>query len=151
MHRTPGTLAKVPLTRLLLVCICAVPAALGAGCGNNDATPTAPTTRSSPVTETFSSNLTVQGSAIRMITAIQSGTFTATLTSAAQPGVQVGLAIGLRNGNASQCLATREVMAAAGSSPQLSAQVDAGDYCVRIFDIGQLQSPMNFSVTLSYP
>lgn len=134
--------------RLLRSCALATVLSVG-GCGKDDA-PTAPTTRSSPTTETFSSNLTVQGSAIRMITAINSGPFTATLTSAAQPGVQVGLAIGLRNGN-SQCLSTREVIAAAGSSPQLTAQVDAGDYCVRIFDVGQLQSSMNFSVSLSYP
>lgn len=150
MHPTPGVPRTATLARLLLVCVCAMPAAFAAGCGD-DATPTAPTTRSSPVTETFSSNLTVQGSAVRMISAIQSGTFTATLTSAAQPGVQVGLAIGLRNGNGTQCLVTREVIAAAGSSPQLTAQVDTGDYCVRIFDIGQLQSSMNFSITLNYP
>ena len=63
----------------------------------------------------------------------------------------MGLAIGLRNGNGTQCLVTREVIAAAGSSPQLSAQVDAGDYCVRVFDVGQLQSAMTFSISLSYP
>ncbi len=136
--------------RLLLLLTCLMPALSAAGCGD-DATPTAPTTRSSPVTETFSSNLTVQGSAVRMITAIQSGTFTATLTAADQPGVLVGLAIGLRNGNGTQCLVTREIVAAAGSSPQLTAQVDAGDYCVRLFDVGQLQSSMNFAVSLNFP
>jgi len=139
-----------PTAPRLLLLVTGLTLALVAGCGD-DATPTAPTTRTSPATETFSSNLTVQGSATRMITAIQSGTFTATLTSAAQPAVQVGLAIGLRNGNGTQCLITRDVIAAAGSSPQLTAQVDAGDYCVRVFDVGQLQTSMAFSVSLSYP
>lgn len=138
------------MTARLPLFTCLTLALLVTACGGND-TPTAPTTRSSPATETFSSNLTVAGSATRMITAIGTGTFSATLTSAAQPGVQVGLAIGLRNGNGSQCLVTREVIAAAGSSPQLTAQVDAGDYCVRLFDIGQLQSSMNFAIALSYP
>lgn len=150
MHRTRATTVPDRFARLLVVCLCLTSAGLAVGCGK-DATPTAPTTRNSPTSEVFSSNLTVQGSAVRMITAINTGTFTATLTSAAQPGVQVGLAIGLRNGNGTQCLVTREVIATAGSSPQLTAQVDAGDYCVRLFDIGQLQSSMNFSITLNYP
>lgn len=126
-------------------------AILAGGCGN-DSTPTTPTTtRTSPVTETFQSNLTVQGSVWRMINAVQSGPLTATLTATDQPTVEVGLAIGLRNGTGTGCLVTKDVIAPAGSSPQLSTQVDGGDYCVKVFDAGRLQGPMAFTVTITYP
>jgi hypothetical protein len=124
----------------------------GSACGNDPATPTTPTTttRSSPATESFVSNLTVQGSAWRFINAIQAGTVTATMTTTDQPSTAVGLGIGLRSG-LSGCLVTREVVAAAGSSPQITATVDAGDYCIKVFDVGQVATPMAFTVSVTYP
>lgn len=131
------------------VVLCAV--ALSA-CGN-DSTTTTPTTttRTSPVTESFVSNLTVQGSVWRLVSAQQSGTLTATLSTTDQPGTVVGFGIGLRNGNATNCLVTKDIITTAGSAPQLSAAVDAGSYCVKVFDTGALTRPMNFTVTITYP
>lgn len=135
--------------RLALVLV-PILALCAGGCGD-DATPTAPTTpRTSPVTETFASNVTVQGGVWRIVSAEQAGAFSATLTSTDQPAVAIGLAIGLRSGSNS-CLVTHDLVAEAGSAPQLSTQVDAGDYCVKVFDAGQLRTPMSFSVTITYP
>jgi hypothetical protein len=127
-------------------------ALVSAGCGD-DSTPTTPTTtrRSSPVTERFASNLVVQGSAARIVSAIATGTLTATLTTVDQPSAVVGFAIGLRNANGTGCLVTKDVIVAAGSAPELSAQVDAGDYCVKISDRGPLTTPMTFTITITYP
>lgn len=140
------------VTLTVRLALCLVLPLLAAGCGDDNATPTTPT-RTSPVTETFASNLTPQGSVWRFITAGQSGTLTATLTSTDQPGTTVGFAIGLRNGTSTGCFVTRDVVVAAGTQPQLSASVDAGSYCVRVFDPapGQLQRPLNFTVTIVYP
>ncbi|MGE3510930.1 MAG: hypothetical protein AB7N65_18830 [Vicinamibacterales bacterium] len=128
-------------------------AAILVGCSNNPTTPTttpaAAPPRTSPVTEAFTSNLTVQGSVTRMVRAEQAGTFTARVTSTDQAEVGVGLALGLRAGNA--CLVTTDAIGAAGAGLQLRLTVDGGDYSVRIFDVGQLQAPMSFTNTLTYP
>ncbi len=144
---TTRTLGRLGVIFPLLVAV------LTAGCGNDQTTPTPTTTtptRSSPATEAFTSNLTVQGSAWRFVNAIAGGTVSAVLTTADQPGSVVGLGIGLRSG-AAGCLVTREVTAAAGSSPRIDATVDAGAYCIKIFDTGTLTTPMNFTVTITYP
>lgn len=136
-----------------IMILAAVTAAL-AGCGNDQTTTPTPTdttpTRDSPATENFTSNLTVQGSAWRFVNAIAAGAVTATLTSTDQPSTVVGLGIGLRNGTAG-CLVSREVVAVAGSSPRIDATVDAGAYCIKIFDTGSLTTPMNFTVSITYP
>ena len=61
------------------------------------------------------------------------------------------MGIGLRNATSTACLLTKEVITTAGSAPQLSATVDAGNYCVKLFDTGTLTTPMTFTITLSYP
>jgi hypothetical protein len=133
------------------ICAFLVVSAVMGACGSDSTSPTAPTTRTSPVTETFASNLVVQGSVWRIVTAAQAGTLTATLTTTNQPSAVVGVAIGVRNGTSTGCLLNDSVSAAAGSAPQLSAQVDAGDYCVKVFDVGNLSTPMSFALTIVYP
>ena len=68
-----------------------------------------------------------------------------------QPSTVVGFGIGLRNGTGSGCLVTREVVGTAGAAPVLSAQVDAGTYCVKVFETNRLTAPMSFTVTITYP
>lgn len=127
-----------------------VVALLSVRCGNdpNASAPTPPP-RTSPVTETFQGTLPLQGSVWRLINAVQAGPLTATLSSTDQPSAEVGLALGLRNGNT--CLVTRDVVAIAGTAPQLSLPVDGGDYCVKVWDVGGLTSPLSFTITISYP
>ena len=138
-----------------LFAIALLAAVLSSACDNNSNTPTTPTTpspvRTSPVNETFQSNLTPQGSVWRLVNAIQTGTMTATLSSTDQPSTVVGFGIGLRNATSTACLLNKEVITTAGSAPQLSATVDAGNYCVKLFDTGTLTTPMAFTITLSYP
>jgi len=134
-----------PLAALFVTIAIAV-----AGCGDDSTTPTTPT-RSSPVTERFESNLVVQGAAWRFVSANGTGTLTAALTTVDQPSAVVNFAIGLRNANGTGCLISHDVVTAAGTAPQLSAQVDAGDYCVKIADTGTLTTPMKFTITITYP
>ena len=71
------------MTKYVLLAIALLLAGLGAGCGD-ESTPTTPST-TTPVTETFSSNLDPKGAVWRVFTVRQSGTMTATLSSTSQP------------------------------------------------------------------
>ncbi|MBW8868680.1 MAG: hypothetical protein JF610_15375 [Acidobacteria bacterium] len=111
-------------------------------------TPTSPAT--SPVTETFSSQLFVGGTSSRSFTAAKAGTATVTLTSAGASTTKVGFGIGVPDILGSGCLFTRSSeTATAGTS--FSLPVDAGVYCVRVYVVGTLTSNITFSITIVRP
>ena len=110
--------------------------------------PTSPTT--SPVTETFASQLAVGGSSSRSFNAAKAGTATVTLVSAGTAATKVGFGIGVPDVLGSGCLFTRSSdTAVAGTS--FSLPVDAGTFCVRVYDTGSLTSAITFSVTIIRP
>ncbi|TAK12867.1 MAG: hypothetical protein EPO35_10915 [Acidobacteria bacterium] len=125
-----------------------------AACDNGPSTtddttsPTTPTT--SPVTESFSTQLFVGGSASRSFTAVKAGTATVTLVSAGTATTKVGFGLGVPDVLGSGCVFTRSSEAAtAGTS--FTLPVDAGTYCVRVYDVGALTSTITFSVTIIRP
>lgn len=104
-----------------------------------------------PRTETFSSILPVKGSAARTITATQAGQLTVTLQSLGGGVSSVGLGVGIQRFDGT-CAFTRSLDASPGTSPQISIGVPAGvDYCVRIYDLGTLTTPVSFSISLGIP
>lgn len=108
---------------------------------------TAPTT--SPVTESFASQLFVGGSASRTFTAAKAGTATITLVSIGS-ATKLGFGIGVPDVLGSGCLFTRSAEAAvAGTS--FSLAVDAGTYCVRVYDVGTLTANTSFAITIVRP
>lgn len=115
----------------------------------DDSTPTSPTT--SPVTETFSTQLFVGGTSSRSFTAVKAGTATVTLTNAGgSSSLKLGFGIGVPDTLGSGCLFTRSSEdAVVGTSYTLP--VDAGTYCVRVYDIGQLTSNITFTITITRP
>jgi len=131
--------------------IVSVVAALAlAGC--DDAAPTTSPTPTSPVTETFSGQFTPGGSAARAFTAAAAGTVSITLTQIGPPSdAAVGLGIGIPQSNGSGCLLTQTVAATASTTPQITAAVDAGTYCVRLYDTGSLVTQVAFIVTIVRP
>lgn len=113
----------------------------------DDALPTSPTT--SPVTETFSTQLIVGGSASRTFNAAKNGTAVVTLASLGS-ATKLGFGIGVPDVFGSSCLFTRSSeTAVVGTS--FSIAVDAGTYCVRVFDVGGMTSTLTFSVTIVRP
>jgi hypothetical protein len=116
---------------------------------DDPSTPTTPTT--SPVTETFSSQLFLGGTSSRSFTAVKAGTATVTLVNAGgSSSLKLGFGIGVPDEVGSGCLFTRSTEdAVAGTSYTLP--VDAGTYCVRVYDIGQLTSNITFSITITRP
>ena len=63
--------------------------------------------------------------------------------------LKIGLGIGIPDSLGSGCLFTRSIETAAGGS--VTANVDAGTYCVRVYDIGTLTSTVNFTATIIRP
>jgi hypothetical protein len=126
--------------------------ALLAAAGCDDATTATSPTVTSPVTELFSGQFIPGGSAARAFTAASAGTVSITLSQLGpQTGLVVGLGIGIPQANGSGCLMTQVVEAGASTSAQLTVQVDAGTYCVRLHDLGTLTSQVAFTVTIVRP
>ena len=73
------------------------------------------------------------------------------LTNAAGPNTVVGLGIGVPTTGLAKCALSSSIRTASGATPQISTSVDAGQYCVTVFDLGTLRDPIDFSVTLVYP
>jgi len=73
------------------------------------------------------------------------------LTNAAGPFTRVGLGLGVPTTGIAKCALSIALSTAASSTPQISAPVDAGQYCVTVYDLGTLTTTIDFSVTLVYP
>jgi hypothetical protein len=112
----------------------------------------APAVVPAPGTETFSSNLLPLGSVSRTFTASQSGVVSVTLNSASPPAtVLLGLALGIPRVDGTGCLAYTSLNTVAGAAPQITAQVDPGTYCFRVYDPGTLPNLVNFTTTVTHP
>jgi hypothetical protein len=128
-------------------------AALATACGNDSqtTTPTTPTTPTGPTTSVFASRLTPGGAVSRSFAATTAGTVTVMLTNAAGPSTIVGVGIGVPTTGLARCALSTAIRTAPGSTPQISAAVDAGQYCVTVYDVGTITTAIDFSVTLVYP
>ena len=125
--------------------------ALATAACDDATTATSPTT-TSPVTETFSGQFLPGGSAARSFTAASSGTVAITLTQIGPPAdVVVGLGIGIPQSNGAGCYLAQAIQTGAAASPQITATVDAGSYCLRLYDTGRMTSQVAFSVTIVRP
>jgi hypothetical protein len=109
------------------------------------------TPRPSAGTESFSSILAVQGWASRLVSASQSGSLTAVLTSASPPNVLVGFGIGIPRADLGGCYLTTAINTSSSASAQVASTVDAGDYCVKLYDPGTLTSNVTFTVAAAHP
>src|SRR6266581_3680434 len=127
-------------------------ASLSISCGKDAATTTSPTTTpSSPTTTTFASRLTVNGAVSRSFIATQAGTVIVMLTNAGGPFTLVGLGLGVPTSGIARCALNTAISTTPGSTPQISAAVDSGQYCVTIYDLGNLTETIDFSLTVVFP
>lgn len=122
--------------------------ALFSGGCNDPVTPTSPIT--SPVIDTFASQLSPMGTATRGLTIRETGKVTLTLTSVTPPAI-VGVGIGIPRADGSGCNLAQSVETTAGSSPQIEATAEGGAYCVKLYDPGRLPGPVSFSLTIQRP
>jgi ABC-type Fe3+-hydroxamate transport system substrate-binding protein len=138
-----------PLTVLLAV-------ALGtSACGNNSSTngtvttPT-PTTPTATITDVFTGTVTVNGAKTHSFNANGAGTVTATLTTISpDSAVVIGFSVGTWNGTVC-AVALANDQAAQGSSISGNTTT-AGALCVRIYDVGNLTTSENYTITVAHP
>ena len=116
-----------------------------AACGS-DSTPTTPSNTSSTVTENWSSVIAPGGASTRSFTVTSAGTIDVTLTA----GPTVGLGVGLPRTTGGGCRLGVTVNASPGTAPQITAQADAGQYCVQVFDLGTLNDPSGFALKIEH-
>jgi hypothetical protein len=132
--------------RLLLVVFTLITAACG---GDDDATPTEPTTLP-PVTETFSGTLTVNGGVTHPFNSLISGPVTATLTALSPDStVTIGLSLGTWNGVACQVVIADDL--AIQGRVVTGRATSGGSLCVRVYDVGKLVEPTSYEIQVAHP
>jgi hypothetical protein len=127
---------------------------LAIACGNDSAIPTtpAPTPAAPTITERYAGTVGVGGTGFYSFSVTRFGTVNVTLRSISGvdgQGVAVGLALGVPA--AFGCPSNVPVTASAGSDPQLTGVYEAGVYCVRLYDVGNLTGAATFDVTIAHP
>jgi len=141
--------AVLRLKSLALVVVL-LSAVVAAGC-DEEAPPTTPAPNTT-ASVTWSTNLATGGASSRSFKTTRTGTVSITLQSlAASTTLRAGLGVGIPLGDGSGCVLSRSVETVAGSTAQLELSVDPGNYCVQVYDLGQLTQPASFTVLLVYP
>jgi hypothetical protein len=121
-------------------------ALLTAACGSSS-TPSTPTEPPVSVTETFTGTLTVNGAITYPFVVQQTGTVTATLDSLApDASATIGLMIGTWNG--AECAPGIPNDAAVVSTTVTGNANGTGNFCARVYDVGKLSAPTDFSVSI---
>lgn len=128
-------------------------ALLTTACGSN--TPTTPTTPNLPSTEIFSGTLPVQGSSFYSFTVAATGNVSITLASlvpvAPGPAVNTVMGLGVGTPSGTECSVTNSVTTAPGLTAQLVNSLTAATYCAKIYDLGALTAPVDFTVRIVHP
>lgn len=104
-----------------------------------------------PKAETFASTLAVNGASSRTLLASQAGTVTVSLDSLGGTASRVGIGFGVISRVDQTCRYARSIETGPGGGPHISLPVSAGEYCLRVFDVGALTAPTAFSVSVNYP
>jgi hypothetical protein len=103
-----------------------------------------------PGTDVFTSNLPLRTSVSHSLNASQNGTITVNLSALVPANARFGLGLGVPRADGAACNLTTYINATTGSGP-ITALVDRGTYCVRVFDPATLATPAAFTLTSTYP
>jgi hypothetical protein len=98
-------------------------------------------------TSTWATTLNTGGSVARSIPTSAAGTLSVALDSLSYANGQLGIGLGIPITGG--CAIAR--VSLGGASTTISAPVDSGEFCVKIFDAGRTTGIVNFSTTISYP
>lgn len=139
----------------VLVTIVAISACDGDSSSSSTSTPTSATsTPAEPaITEEFSGTLAVKGTNWYPFVVAAYGTVNVQLASIGGHLVPSTVMVSLGQGVQSEddCSVSAPTTTTASSAPQVTAVLDAGTYCVKISDVGNLFAPATFSITVAHP
>jgi hypothetical protein len=108
-----------------------------------------PAPEASSGTVTWATAVSTSGSASRTVSASTAGTVTISLDSLSYTDGQFGLGIGIPGSGRVGCQLTQTTVA--GTGGQVTAPVESGEYCVKIYDVGRTTGMVNVSTTISSP
>jgi hypothetical protein len=130
------------------LCLAVAVASVAACSENLPTTPTTPTV--DPITEIFSGTLNPNGAATHTFSSSGAGTATATLTSISPDDtLSMGLSMGIWNGTGCSIVLSNDM--AVQSSSLLGNVSQAGQLCIRVYDVGQFTEPTTYEVTVVHP
>ncbi len=139
------------ITRRLAVITVSAVAVLASSCSDGGTPTTSSPVTTSPTTVTYTQLFGPQGTASRSFVASQAGVVSVTLQTAPVP---MGIGIGAQPASGTGCRPATSVVTPAGDSPQLATAVDAGSYCVLVFDVsdpGSRTSQLPVTIVLVHP
>jgi hypothetical protein len=140
------------MRRSLGLAIVGAIALTAAGCGSDNSTTTPSTPTPTAGTDTFSGTLAPGGTVSHNFTASAAGGVLVTLTTTTPGGTLLGLGIGIPGTNIGGCDLTKTTQALPGSVAQLTALVDAGDYCAGAFDVGTVgKNGVQVTISVAHP
>jgi hypothetical protein len=125
---------------------------LAAACGTTT-TPTAPT--QAPITtDTFNADLSQTGSVTHNFKVTNTGQVTVTLTSVL-PLATMALGVGMMTSDGTSCTSTltQNDNARANTTAALQGTAAAGNYCIRVYDSGNipLSTTVTYTITVLHP
>ena len=123
-------------------------AAIAAACGD-DNLPNAPTTTPpTAITETFEGTLTINGATTHPFVVAQPGLASAVLTTISPDTATVGVSLGTWNGQGCQIILANDN--ATQNISVVGEARTAGNFCVRIHDVGKLTAPADYLLTVTH-
>jgi hypothetical protein len=141
------------MKRLLAVLLVGVLPLFAVSCDNGGSSDTTPTSPSATlVTENFTGTVDPGGNAVNQFAVTTSGNqLNVILTAAGPPAtIYVGLGVGSYASSTCTLLTNGSVLAQAGATAQLSGTVNAGTYCVEVFDVGNQTAQISYTVTVTH-
>ena len=123
-----------------------------ASCGTTTP-PTAPTAAPT-VTDTFNADLSQQGSITHNFKVTSTGEVTITLTTVS-PLATMSLGVGMMTSDGTNCgtTLTQNPDARANSTPALQGTAASGNYCIRVYDSGNIpvSTTVSYTITVLHP
>jgi ABC-type Fe3+-hydroxamate transport system substrate-binding protein len=122
-------------------------------CTSNNPFFTAPTDTSTPavaVTETFDGQVTVNGAVTHSFIVSRAGTVTARLTAVDPDTATIGVSLGTWNAGTNVCQIILANDAAPGGTSVVGTASVAGNFCVRLYDVGRLTAPVLYTVDVTH-
>jgi hypothetical protein len=138
-----------------LACLIVATVFTAVGCSNssNDSSLTLPTVPTSPlVTENFSGTVQVGSNDSKPFTVTSTGfQITVDLTSAGPPAtIAMGIGVGTYVGGTCQLSAGGSTTTSAGSTPQLTGTINAGQFCFMVYDVGNQSAPITYTAVVNH-
>jgi hypothetical protein len=140
------------MTRCLALVLLLAAIGCSGGSGSSSTTTPSSTPPLPPTSETFTGTVPVGGSMSHAFTvSLNNGQLTADLTAAGPPPtIFMGLGVGTVTNGVCTLINGGSAIIQAGPSAQLSGAVNAGAYCVAVFDAGNQTADVTYTVVVTH-